>query len=168
MVKINNFKLNKIEMSGKRRRNQKIRCACSICGSVTVRDKCDCIYRCPHPHHSLNCRGNKPTRSLCPQCIESAPKGARVWDEELRKFVSADNVQSSVGGGEDEGDWDWDDSGAEAGQDDRVSFDLLNQLLDQEDLQEPKRQEADPQEADRQEADHQEAERLLDLFEQDD
>jgi hypothetical protein len=57
---------------------------CEICGNLTGKDRCQCIYICLK-HRHLN---KKPiTRSQCKFCWECCPQRNRVWDSLLERFV---------------------------------------------------------------------------------
>ena len=58
--------------------------ACEICGNLTRKDRCECIYICLK-HRDLN---KKPfTRSQCGFCWKDCPHRDRVWDSRLDCFV---------------------------------------------------------------------------------
>jgi len=57
---------------------------CKICGILTRKGRCDCIYICLK-HRDLN---EKPiTRSQCRFCRKDCPHRDRVWDSKLDCFV---------------------------------------------------------------------------------
>ena len=58
--------------------------ACQICGNLTRKGRCECIYFCKE-HSDPN---KKPiTRSQCPSCWKKCPHRNRVWDSTLKHCV---------------------------------------------------------------------------------
>ena len=69
--------------------------ACQICGILTRKGRCECIYFCKE-HSDPN---KKPiTRSQCPSCWKKCPHRNRVWDSTLKHFVVSQksSAQSDV------------------------------------------------------------------------